>query len=76
LAAIAKDPTADSDHWLIVQLKDTLHALPDIVDAKKKPIAITPEFLEEVSVRNLKSLMEAINGDLYPKSEGEKSPNG
>ncbi|MEO8650604.1 MAG: hypothetical protein ABI539_15685 [Acidobacteriota bacterium] len=63
---------SDTPYWLSEELADQLDSLPDLVDDKGKPFKITEELLSSFSLKNLKAIAEAIEGDLNPKSEGTK----
>lgn len=54
-------------------ISDTVFAvvdeLPDFVGEDNKPIELTLEFFEEMSIDNLKAIKDAIDGDVNPKSQ-------
>ena len=57
--------------WLSGVLVGKLAELPDILDAKNKPIAITEANLDKISVVNLTAISHAIDRDLDPKRTAE-----
>jgi hypothetical protein len=51
-------------------LAKQIESLPDLADAKGKPLKITAEVLEkEIDLLNLQAIREAIDADLAPKSK-------
>lgn len=74
--ALAKAEAAekgDGDiQWMSSVLVQKLESLPDIVDGKGKPIAITEAHLDKFSAVNLLAINRAIDEDLYPKVDAKK----
>jgi len=67
LTAIAKkDP--GTVIYLSETLAERLHSLPDLADAKGKPLAITVENLDAIDIRNLEAIRKAIDEDLAGKA--------
>ena len=62
--------------WLSGVLVGKLAELPDILDAKNKPIAITEANLDKISVVNLTAISHAIDRDLDPKRTAAQSNAG
>jgi hypothetical protein len=58
--------------WLSKTLAPKIESLPDILDAKDKPIAITEDNLSKISVVNLRALAKAMEDDLRPKEQPSK----
>jgi len=58
--------------WLSDTLPDVLESLPDILDEKGKPIAITKENLDLIARNNLEAINKAIIDDLAPKDQPGK----
>jgi hypothetical protein len=76
-AAIMAKAAADPDAlvWESESLFERLAGLPDIIDEEtKKPVEITLDFIESLSVKNLMSIQEAIKADLNPKKSTPDSP--
>lgn len=66
LAAEVKiDP--DKLVWLSDTLIERLESLPDIIGDDKKPVELTLEFLESLSLENLKAIKNAIEENDNPK---------
>jgi hypothetical protein len=62
----------DEPLWFTDSLVDRLHALPDLRDEKNKPFKISVESLDDLDVRNIEFIREAIENDLAPKAPPSK----
>jgi hypothetical protein len=62
----------DQPQWFSELLFERLHALPDLVDKKKKPYKITVDFLDTFDLKNLEAIRQAIEEDGRPKAPPEK----
>jgi hypothetical protein len=71
-AAAEKDPEAAEFPWLSSVLVNKLESLPDIVDGKNKPIAITVANLDKITAVNLQAINQAIEEDLVPNAPATK----
>ena len=58
--------------WLSDVLPLTLESLPDLLDQKGKPIAITADSLAKLNRHNLDAIQTAISEDLNPKEQPAK----
>lgn len=63
----AKAKDAETIVWLSETLAKRIHALPDILDDKDKPIAITIENLDKIDIPNLEAIKKAIDEDVKGK---------
>lgn len=67
-AKLAEADPADAEiPWLSGQLSNRLESLPDILDAKGKPIEISIVNLDQITALNLRSISEAIEADAVPR---------
>ncbi len=63
-----KTEQEDSFPWVSNKLAEQLESLPDIAGKDGKPMKITVENLDLISVNNLYAIEIAISRDLVPKS--------
>jgi hypothetical protein len=58
--------------WVSEMLARRLHALPDLLDGRGKPVKISVEFLESLTFPQLGAINQAIEDDVAPKSQPPK----